>query len=175
MWLIKVYSFVLFLTRMETWPGQKIGHFFIRVFFKGLECYSVHSEDILNTCCLRQQIKGLMWWLVVASDDTFLWLQVKLQRGNSAPPINRKLDEELLGPLIRARPGFPHIQSLPSGSLYKPLILIHQRKDRTETIWPASWETCMQVRKQQLELDMEQQTGSKQEEEYIKAVYCHPA
>ena len=27
--------------------------------------------------------------------------------------------------------------------------------------WPASWETCIQVRKQQLELDMEQQTGSK--------------
>ena len=32
----------------------------------------------------------------------------------------------------------------------------------------------MQVRKQQLELDMEKQTGSKQEKEYIKAVYCHP-
>ena len=30
-------------------------------------------------------------------------------------------------------------------------------------------------RKQQLELDMEQQTGSKQEKEYVKAVYCHPA
>ena len=30
-------------------------------------------------------------------------------------------------------------------------------------------------RKQQLELDMEQKTGSKQEKEYIKAVYCHPA
>ena len=30
-----------------------------------------------------------------------------------------------------------------------------------QTIWPASWETCMQVKKQQLELDMEQQTGSK--------------
>ena len=29
------------------------------------------------------------------------------------------------------------------------------------TTWPASWETCMQVRKQQLEMDMEQQTGSK--------------
>ena len=37
------------------------------------------------------------------------------------------------------------------------------------------WETCMQVRKQQTELDMEQQTGSKQEKEYVKAVYCHPA
>ena len=33
----------------------------------------------------------------------------------------------------------------------------------------------MQVRRQQLELDMEQQTGSKQEKEYIKAVYCHAA
>ena len=30
-----------------------------------------------------------------------------------------------------------------------------------QTIWPVSWETCMQVRKQQLELDMEQQTCSK--------------
>ena len=44
-----------------------------------------------------------------------------------------------------------------------------------QTIWPVSWETCMQVRKQQLELDMDQQTGSKQEKEYVKAVYCHPA
>ena len=33
----------------------------------------------------------------------------------------------------------------------------------------------MQVRKQQLELDMEQQTGSKSGKEYIEAVYCHPA
>ena len=30
-----------------------------------------------------------------------------------------------------------------------------------QTTWPASWEICMQVRKQQLEVDMEQQTGSK--------------
>ena len=44
-----------------------------------------------------------------------------------------------------------------------------------QTTWPDSWEICMQVRKQQLELDMEQQTGSKEEKEYIKAVYCHPA
>ena len=33
----------------------------------------------------------------------------------------------------------------------------------------------MQVKKQQLELDMEQQTGSKFGKEYVKAVYCHPA
>ena len=35
-------------------------------------------------------------------------------------------------------------------------------------------ETCMQVKKQQLELNMEQWTGSKLGKEYIKAVYCHP-
>ena len=37
---------------------------------------------------------------------------------------------------------------------------------------PASLETCIQVKKQQLELDMEQQTGSKLGKEYIRAVYC---
>ena len=37
------------------------------------------------------------------------------------------------------------------------------------------WETCMQVEKQQLEPDMEQQTGSKLGKEYVKAIYCHPA
>ena len=44
-----------------------------------------------------------------------------------------------------------------------------------QTNLPASWETCMQVKKQQLEPYMEQWTGSKLEKEYIKAVYCHPA
>ena len=33
----------------------------------------------------------------------------------------------------------------------------------------------MQVKKQQLKLDMEQQTGSKLGKEYVKAIYCHPA
>ena len=44
-----------------------------------------------------------------------------------------------------------------------------------QTTWPVSWEICMQVKKQQLELDMEQQTGSKSGKKYIKATYCHPA
>ena len=44
-----------------------------------------------------------------------------------------------------------------------------------QTTWPASWEICVQVRKQQLELDMEQRTGSKLGKEYVKAVYCHHA
>ena len=44
-----------------------------------------------------------------------------------------------------------------------------------QTTWPAFWEICFQVKKQQLELDMEQQTGFKLGKEYVKAVYCHPA
>ena len=36
------------------------------------------------------------------------------------------------------------------------------------------WDNCMQVKKWQLELDMKQQTGSKQKKGYVKAVYCHP-
>ena len=39
------------------------------------------------------------------------------------------------------------------------------KRGEYQTTWPASWEICIQVKKQQLELDMEQQTGSKQEKE----------
>ena len=49
------------------------------------------------------------------------------------------------------------------------------KRGEYQTTYPASWEICMQVRMQQLELDMEQQTGFKYEKEYVKAVYCHPA
>src|SRR5574337_1110290 len=42
------------------------------------------------------------------------------------------------------------------------------------TTLPASWEICMQVKKQQLELDMEKWTCSKLGKEDVKAVYCHP-
>ena len=51
-----------------------------------------------------------------------------------------------------------------------------------QTTLPVSWETCMQVKEQQLELDMEQitesdmeqTTGSKLRKESYKAVFCHP-
>ena len=44
-----------------------------------------------------------------------------------------------------------------------------------QTTLPASWEICMQVKKQQLEPDIQQQTGSKLGKEYVKAIYCHLA
>ena len=43
-----------------------------------------------------------------------------------------------------------------------------------QTTLPAYWKTCMQVKKQHLELDMEQQTSSKLGKENVKAIYCHP-
>ena len=44
-----------------------------------------------------------------------------------------------------------------------------------QTTLHASWEISMQVKKQQLVPDMEQQTGSKLGKVYVKALYCHPA
>ena len=44
-----------------------------------------------------------------------------------------------------------------------------------QTPWPASWEICIQVKKQELKPDMEQWTGFKLRKELVRAVYCHPA
>ena len=44
-----------------------------------------------------------------------------------------------------------------------------------QTTLHDSWEICIQVKKQQLKVDMKQQTGSKLGKEYVKAIYCHPA
>ena len=49
------------------------------------------------------------------------------------------------------------------------------KKWEYQTTLPASYETCMQVKKQQLELGMEQWNVSRLGKEYVKAVYCHPA
>ena len=48
-------------------------------------------------------------------------------------------------------------------------------KKNHQTTVPVSWEICMQVQKQQLEPHMEQRTGSKSGEEYVKTIYYHPA
>ena len=49
------------------------------------------------------------------------------------------------------------------------------KKWEYQSTLPVSWEICMPIKKQQLEPHMEQQTGSKLGNEYVKAVYCHPA
>ena len=48
------------------------------------------------------------------------------------------------------------------------------KRSEYQTTLLASYKTCMQVKKQQLEPNIEQRTGSKLGKEYVKAVYCHP-
>ena len=49
------------------------------------------------------------------------------------------------------------------------------RRWEYQTTWPASWEIYIQVKNQQLDLDIEQQIVSKSGKECVKVVYCHPA
>ena len=49
------------------------------------------------------------------------------------------------------------------------------KKWEYQTTLPASWDICMQVKKQQLEPDMKKWTGSKLGKEYVKDVHCYPA
>ena len=67
-------------------------------------------------------------------------------------------------------------------SFYSAILLFSQQTVeiflkiwKCQIILPAFWETCMQVKKQQLEPDMKQPTGSKLGKEYPKAMYYHPA
>ena len=48
------------------------------------------------------------------------------------------------------------------------------KKWEYQATWPASWETCVHIKKQQLEPYTEQQAASILGKEYVKAVYCHP-
>ena len=74
------------------------------------------------------------------------------------------------------------ISSLVSLTALRPLILWvttscgkYLKRWKFQTTLPASWESCVQVKKQQLELDMERWSGSKLGKEDVKAVCCHPA
>ena len=70
----------------------------------------------------------------IFTTSTIVWPQVKQQGGNTAQPTENWIKDLLSLPLpIRTRPSFPLSQSLPSGSFYKPLILLHQRADRLKT------------------------------------------
>ena len=58
--------------------------------------------------------------------------------------------------------------------MLKPLCGKFLKRWEYQTTLPVSWKTCMQVKKQQLELHMEQWNCSKLGKEYVNIVYCHP-
>ena len=93
-------------------------------------------------CCrvgtLSAAVRAWGLWEEVAIifiPSTTVWFQVEQQGGNTALPINRKLDQRFTehGPTHQKRPRYLLSQSLPSGSFHKPLILILQRADRMKT------------------------------------------
>ena len=82
----------------------------------------------------------------------------------------------------RKSKGIPEKTSTSSLTTLKPLTVWittncgkFLKRREYQTILPISWETCIQVKKQQLEPDMEQQPGLKLGKKCVKAVYCHPA
>ena len=92
------------------------------------------------------------------------------QKSNCQHPLHhrkiKRIKEHLLLPLTMPKPMTVRITTH-CGKFLK--------RWEYQTILLASWETCMQVKKQQFKPDMEQQNGSQLGKEYVKAVYCHLA
>ena len=89
----------------------------------GVSTVAVHAGDLLKEAT------------IIFITSTVVWSQIKQQGGNRLHPSTENWTKDLLSmaPPIKTRPGFPHSQSLPSGSFHKPLILLHQRADRLKT------------------------------------------
>ena len=87
----------------------------------------------------------------------------------------RKLNLKRLLGVIQAKAVYEGRGRAADGMYRQKKQHMKKTKEKNVTRNCGSVGDCMQVRKQQLELDMEQQTGSKEEKEYVKAVYCHPA
>ena len=121
----------------------------------------------------------VQWWLYLANKMNKAMCVYVFLNINPAWLARRQLISLYNSwPSIRLFNSNEQPQTNPQQSTKDPYFLsvIFGRKKRLEyqIILSASSETCTQVKKQQSEPDMEQQTGSKLGKEYIKAVDCHP-
>ena len=91
---------------------------------KWLALDSVALNTIVGALVLLKEVT------IPTITPTIVWPQGNNQEGNIADPLTENWIKDLLSLAlpIRTRPRFPHSQSLPSGSFYKLLILIHQRE-----------------------------------------------
>ena len=124
-------------------------------------CWPIPPQETLRV--LPQSLWGL-WVLVRTSFVWALWELFKLDLEKAKEPEIKlpSVESSKKQESSRKTPTFP-ILTIP-----KPLTMWTTKNCRkflerweSQTTWPTSWEICMQVRKQQLELDMEEQTGSK--------------
>ena len=108
-------------------------------FHFSLSCIGEGNGNPLEYSCLENPRDGRAWWAAVYGVAQS-WTQLKWLSSSSSC-------------FIDYAKAFDCGITINCGKFFK--------RWKYQTTWPASWEICMQVRKQQLELDMEQQTGSK--------------
>ena len=127
-----------------------------------------HASNVQNSPSQTSAILELR----TSRCSSWFWKRQRNQRSNCQHPLDHWKSKRVpkktsIIALLTMQKALTVWVTINCGKFYKRL--------EYQNTWPASWETCVQVRKQKLELDMEQQTHSKQEKEYVKAVYCHPA
>ena len=132
-------------------------------------CLKRGPSPLMKTNLSLYSSRLLFLFLILRCDDWFfscLWSTIqqsfvdgiyKNQRSNCQHPLDHRQIKCFRKTSISALLTMPKPSTvwitINCGKLWK--------RWEYQTTWPASWETCMQVRKQQLELDMEQHTGSK--------------
>ena len=123
-----------------------------------------------NLCdCVKVKWKTLshVWlfaipWTVYSLGQNIEWVAFPFSRGCSQPRDRTQVSRTVSG-------------FFTSWATREDFVDHHKVWKILKDSWPSSWEIWMQVRKQRLELDMEQKTGSKLGKENVKVVYCHPA
>ena len=109
-----------------------------------------------------QTVNFLMFKLVLEKAEE---PEIKLQTSAGSSKKTREFQKNIYFCFIDYAKDFDCVDHNKLWKFFKPW--------EYQTTSPASWEICMQVKKQQLEPGMEQQTGCKLGKEYVKAVYCH--
>ena len=132
-------------------------------------CTGERNGNPLQYSCLENHGDGGAWWAAVYGVAQS-WTQLKRLSSSSSTESSKKQESSrktsTSALLIMPKPLTVWIRKN-CGKFFK--------RWEYQTTWPASWEICIQVKKQQLEHGMEQQIGSNLGKEYVKAVYCHPA
>ena len=137
------------------------------------------NQSILKEPSPRCSLEGLMMKLKLQYFGQLMWITDSLEKTLMLRENRRQKKETTDDEMVRWHhwlDGYQFEQALGNGDGQGSLVCYSPWDWKEyQTTLPAFWDTCMQVKKQQLELDMKQQTGSKLRKEYIKAVYHHPA
>ena len=156
--------------------GHRIGNgpFSFRIPKKGnaKECSNYHTTTLISHASkvmlkiLQTRLQQYMNWKLNRSTSWVLKRQ-RSQRSNSQHLLDDRESKGISEKHLLLLKSLWLWGSQQTGKFWK--------RWEYQTNLPVSWETCMQVKNQQLQLDMEQQTGSKLGKQHNKAVCCHPA